>query len=451
MASFRNEVAECKSWYNETMIDFYKGRVETALNKNNMFYSAVSAGARIDTSGLAREMVDTLTDVIFKRGFEVKNYGFNTYQEEVKDAVVEMLKTGEGILKANINLGELVITVKDPEQVELLFDSKGGIEEIIFITYLDRAFRLQEHYGNGYIRALLFKDDKRVDLTSHRETASLPDNYDFSNIYQGKLAWILKARKNPIHKGRGQSIYKHKIDTFDILDETLSQLGDSIRKSRTITYIPPSMLARDTETGRIRKPDAFIGNFIIGSGTGGTDSNAKAQVEKADIKADQYINTYEALTSKALEGILSPATLGLELGKNNSAETVQEKEKITDGTRSNIINAITPTLEEFYQVIELILTYFIDEAGLSPLSEYSTSEYIVLEGENPALNQDIEVFIPEYFDDKTIKDIDVLSKAYALGGISAEMYCELLYGDRFTKEEIQAEVLRLQQAKAEQF
>ena len=85
------------------------------------------------------------------------------------------------------------------------------------------------------------------------------------------------------------------------------------------------------------------------------------------------------------------------------------------------------------------------------MAEYSTSEYVVLEGNNPALNEQIEVFIPEYFDDKTIKDIDVLSKAYALGGISAQMYCNLLYGDRFTEEEIQAEVLRLQEAKAEQF
>ena len=58
---------------------------------------------------------------------------------------------------------------------------------------------------------------------------------------------------------------------------------------------------------------------------------------------------------------------------------------------------------------------------------------------------------PEYFEDKTIKDIDTLSKAYALGGISAQMYCQLLYADRFTEEEIQAEVLRLQQAKAELF
>jgi len=208
------------------------------------------------------------------------------------------------------------------------------------------------------------------------------------------------------------------------------------------------MLPRDTSTGKILKPDSFLGNYIIGSKDG---ENQKAQVEKSDVRASQYVETLDMLTSKALEGIISPATMGLELGKNNSAESVREKEKITEATRSGIINEITPTLERFYQVVDTIFTYFIDEEGLSPLSEESNEDFIILSGDNPELRQEIEVFFPEYFDDKILTGIDVLSKAYNLGAISPEMYCKLLYGDNFTKEEIDKEVERLIQQKAEVF
>lgn len=448
MADYRQQVRECKAWYDETMAEYYKREVETSITKNKMFYSCVSDNARVDSAGTARQIVDTLADVVLKKGYEVKEYLFNTYEKQVGEAIVEMLKTGEGILKINISGGELIIDVKDGENVELIFDDKKYLSEIIFLTYIDRQFRIQEHYGDGYIQTRLFKDNKEVPLTSHKKTMYLSSTYDYSNIYQGKLAFILKSKNDPLHFGRGQSVFKHKIDTLDIIDETLSQLGDSIRSSRTITYIPSSMLPRDTSTGKILKPDSFLGNYIIGSKDG---ENQKAQVEKSDVRASQYVETLDMLTSKALEGIISPATMGLELGKNNSAESVREKEKITEATRSGIINAITPTLEMFYQVVDLILTYFIDEAGLSPLAEGSTEDYIILSGDNPELRTEIEVFFPEYFDDKILTGIDALSKAYSLGAISPEMYCKILYGDNFTKEEVEQEVQRLIQQKAEVF
>ena len=390
-----------------------------------------------------------MTNVVFSKGYEIKNYDLERYEYQVKDAVTKMLVSGEGVLKASITNGELYVYVADAQKVEYVRDGHTGeVIETVFETHVKDDYELYEYYGNGYIRTSLVKNDKAVPLSTIEETAFLPEYYDFSNVYQGQLCWTLKAIQHPKYRNRGQSIFKNKIDVMDIIDETISQLGDSVRSSRTMTYLPPNMIPRDPQTGRLVEPNKFLGTFIIGS----KDSESgKAQIEKAKVNADEYNSTLELLTSKALDGIISPATMGLELGKNNSAESVREKEKITESTRSRIIEAITPELERFYQVVDLLLTYVIDQEGRTAVTELSTNENVILLGDNPPLRDDIKVFFPDYFDDKVFTNIASLAQAYSLNAISPEMFVELMYGDSFTEEEKAAEVLRLQQAKAEVF
>ena len=67
--------------------------------------------------------------------------------------------------------------------------------------------------------------------------------------------------------------------------------------------------------------------------------------ERADIPCDAYAATYTAALEQCLQGLISPATLGVDLKKRDNAEAQREKEKVTLYTRARIVEALQECLK----------------------------------------------------------------------------------------------------------
>lgn len=52
-----------------------------------------------------------------------------------------------------------------------------------------------------------------------------------------------------------------------------------------------------------------------------------------------------------LQGLVSPATLGIDVGKMSSADAQREKKDVTGNTRNTITNALEKALPELIEVI----------------------------------------------------------------------------------------------------
>ena len=69
-------------------------------------------------------------------------------------------------------------------------------------------------------------------------------------------------------------------------------------------------------------------------------------LQQAAFYAEQYNATYITALDLALQGLISPSTLGIDTKKLDNAEAQREKEKTTLYTRQQIIDALSDTLRE---------------------------------------------------------------------------------------------------------
>jgi hypothetical protein len=59
-----------------------------------------------------------------------------------------------------------------------------------------------------------------------------------------------------------------------------------------------------------------------------------------------------------INGVMSPATLGIDISKRDNAEAQREKEKVTIFTRNGIIDTETPILKDLCDNTSKIFTAF---------------------------------------------------------------------------------------------
>jgi hypothetical protein len=152
----------------------------------------------------------------------------------------------------------------------------------------------------------------------------------------------------------------------------------------------------------------------------------KITTSSAEIKHDSYMATYASALDLCLQGVMSPATLGVDVKKLDNAEAQREKEKVTLYTRDAIIEALQPSLEKLVEAT--IKAYY----------------------------RSIEATVPEYTVDITWQDyanpsfesqIETIGKGKQSGILSIEACVDELYGDSRDDEWKKEEVARL---KAEQ-
>ena len=230
--------------------------------------------------------------------------------------------------------------------------------------------------------------------------------------------------------GYGRSIFTGKIDLFDDLDQALSQSSNAVRLSTPIEYIDEEYLERD-KNGLPKKPKAYDRKYVMMKGQKNGDGLATGQpvqITQPSIEFSRYSDHAVQILLQILNGILSPATLGIDIAKKDNAAAQREKEKVTIFTRNALINGEERILRSLMEQM-LMAKEFMDTGAVSVHS------------------YDISVKFNEFADDSFENKLEALGKAYDMEEISTDMYLNKLYGDTLSEEERAAEKEFLESAR----
>ena len=230
--------------------------------------------------------------------------------------------------------------------------------------------------------------------------------------------------------GYGRSIFTGKIDLFDDLDQALSQSSNAVRLSTPIEYIDEEYLERD-KNGLPKKPKAYDRKYVMMKGQKNGDGVATGQpvqITQPSIEFSRYSDHAVQILLQILNGILSPATLGIDIAKKDNAAAQREKEKVTIFTRNALINGEERILRSLMEQM-LMAKEFMDTGAVS------------------VHTYDISVKFNEFADDSFENKLEALGKAYDMEEISTDMYLNKLYGDTLSEEERAAEKEFLESAR----
>lgn len=226
--------------------------------------------------------------------------------------------------------------------------------------------------------------------------------------------------------GPGRSIFTGKIDLFDDLDQTLSQAANSVRRSTTMEYFNSDYLERDENTGMPKQPHAYDRKYSVYTGQKDADGSSTSadpvQVTQPQINFTQYTDHAIQLMMQIINGVMSPATLGIDISKRDNAEAQREKEKVTIFTRNGIIDTETPILKDLCS--QLLAAYEFMRDGKITVSDY-----------------DISVKFSEFADDSFENKLEKLSQAFDAQNMSEKMFMQKLYGnENLSKDDYEAEL-----------
>lgn len=444
--SYEGNVMKNRIWYRgepSELDQFFKNMALDQVSKSRFWAAVPSENLNIRKmhSGLPAIIVETLADIIASdiNSIDMEEIQAETWEEISKDnkfnklikqAIVETLVAGDGAFKITIDTDLTpypILEYYSGERVDYTV-KRGRLQEVLFLTdytVKNKNYRLIESFGKGYIK------NKLVDERGNEVPLSLVPGLEelkdvtFDNSFM--MAVPMKYFESQKWSGRGKSIFDNKTDSFDALDEIISQWIDAIRAGRVQKYIPEDLIPKNPNNGELMKPNPFDNQFIKLGSSLAEDDKSKVDMLQPEIRYQAFIESYAKALDMCLQGIISPATLGIDLKKLDNAEAQREKEKTTLYTRKKIIDELQEVLYELINVI---------------FKTYNTMN-------NKACIEDIEVTINfgEYaspsFDDK----VETVGKAKTFGVMSIEQCVEELYGDTWTEEEKEEEVKRL---KAEQ-
>ncbi|WP_460292591.1 capsid protein [Clostridium tertium] len=433
-----------KLWYRGEAYEleqFFKNISSDPVNKAR-FWSAVPSenlSIRKIHSGMPAMIADRLSDIVVADidSIEVTGEDANKIWEEIRkdnkfdddigDVLTKVLVAGDGAFKLSIDTDISkypIIEFFEADRVEYVA-KRGRLQEVKFFTYYNKdnkRYKLIESYGKGYVRYTLVDDrDNEAPLSTLPETMDLLDvefNGDFI------MAVPLMFFKSPKWDGRGKSIFDSKSDSFDALDEVISQWIDAIRDGRVQKYIPEDLIPKNPDTGQLMKPNSFDNKFIkIGSSLA-EDSKNEIDMKQADIKYEAYVESYANAIDMCLQGIISPSTLGIDLKKTDNAEAQREKEKTTLYTRNKMVDMLT-------EVIPYLVKIVLKTNDV--LNKKTPGEY------------EATIEFGEYASPSFDTVVEIVGKAKSYGIMSIEKAVDELYGDTMTDEEKAIEVQRVKE------
>ena len=127
-----------------------------------------------------------------------------------------------------------------------------------------------------------------------------------------------------------------------------------------------------------------------------------------------------------LQGLVSPATLGIDVGKMQSADAQREKKDVTGNTRNTITAALEKALPELVSAV---------------LKTYDNMQ------EKPPRTYQVAVTFGEYGAPDFDSRVETVGKASAYGIMSVETQVEELWGSSKEDDWKAAEVKRIMQEK----
>lgn len=389
-------------------------------------------------SGLPKLIIKTIINTVLTdySGDDCTDDYWKAVKEEnhfdddmLKELLADVMCVGDGAIKINYDADvsdKAILEWVDGSKIDFIYN-RGKLVELVFKSYHEEnktTYLLEEHYGYGYIKYKLFKDDKEEALNRVQELLKLKDiTFDKSVMF----AIPIILNKSAKYKGRGESIFEGKYDSFDSLDEIISQWLDAVRAGRVKTYIPEDLLPKDIDTGEIIMGNPFDNRFIAKGTTGGEKDENKIEVVQPTIPTENYLQSYITFLDLCLQGIISPSTLGIDNKKLDNAEAQREKEKTTLYTRGLIISVLMKFIPNVINTV--IKTNAIMIQKLLPENKKITTKFG--EYNNPSFEAQVET----------------VAKAKQNGIMSIEQSVDELYGDTKDKEWKKEEVSRI---KAEQ-
>lgn len=316
-------------------------------------------------TGIPKVIVDTLTNIVTRdlndidfekiehrdvwETVELENNLGDLCSQAIQDALV----IGDGAWKISLDdsLSKYPILEWYPGDRVDFKRERGRIKEIIFSDeYHEKNahYTLKQICGFGYVDYRLYKGDTEVELSELKETEQLqPVSFDSS--FMMAVPFMISASER--WRGRGASIFESKTDNFDALDESWSQWVHAMRASRPIRYVPDTCIKRDETNGKMLKPNPFDNQFIEVASDMSERAENRITTEQPNFPAENYNNTLITALDFALQGLISPSTLGIDVKKLDNAEAQREKEKATLYTRNNIIEAFAPMYKKLIDTV----------------------------------------------------------------------------------------------------
>lgn len=274
----------------------------------------------------------------------------NNFPDLVGSAVAETLVTGDGAFKVSLDpevSDRPLLEFWGADRVEYV-RRHGRVCEVHFLSPVgERGRLLKEIYRPGSVRYVLLDGDKELPLTAEDDTAELqPVTFDGDFMLAVPLQFWPSSR----WRGRGRSIYDSKTDAFDAHDEIISQWMDAVRAGRVQKYIPECLIPHAEEDGSLRRVNAFGSQFVKVMTDQRENAENKIDTIQPEIRYEAFLASYTSTLDMCLQGIMSPATLGIDVGKMSSAEAQREKKDITGMTRNAITDALEKALPLLAQV-----------------------------------------------------------------------------------------------------
>lgn len=431
------EVLRSQLWYRGDADELHQFFHQLDRSNGGFWASAPgSSKVRKIHSGLPAIIADTLAYIVISDldTIEVNSSIWEDIEQEtefrkkVKSAVIDALICGDGAFKISVD-GDIsrypMVEFVSGDKVEFE-ETHGVVTAVIFkdiITENSRRYELRERYGKGYVETRLFDmSGQEYALETIPGLENIPQTVTFDGDFM--LAVPLKFYDSEKYKGRGKSIFDGgKSDCFDALDEVISQWLDAIRAGRVQKYIPEALLPRNPDNGSITQLNSFGTEFIaIGSPLGDGDANSQIQVVQPDIKYDAFVSSYSHALLMCLQGLVSPATLGIDVGKMASADAQREKKDVTGNTRNTITGELEKVLPEL--IAAVLRTYDL-------MCEKSPGEY------------DASVSFGEYGAPDFDSRVETVGKAAQYGIMSIEKQVQELWGSSMDENEQAAEVERI--------
>lgn len=435
---FMTDVIRSQLWYRGDSSELFQffHQIDGGVNS---FWGSVPNNEKIRKihSGLPAIIADTLAYIV-KSDFDDVKINRADWKEISKQidfenligkAVCNTLVDGDGAFKISVDTDISSFPIVDfvgADKVRYSY-RRGILNEVVFMTDYNiksSVYRLEEHYGKGYIRSILY-DSKgnEISLKNVPELTKIPRYIKFDGDYI--MAVPLKFYVSKKYSDRGKSIFDGgKSDCFDALDEVVSQWWDAIRAGRVQKYIPECMIPRNYTDGSLKPINSFGTDFItVEQPISETAERPKIEVIQPDIKYEAFVNAYTNCLLMCLQGLVSPATLGIDVGKMQSADAQREKKDVTGNTRNTITSALENALPN---LIEAIL-YTYDNMRKFPLQK--CGEITVSFGEYGAPDFDSRV--------------ETIGKACTYGIMSVKTQIEELWGSSKDENWKQAEVQRI--------
>ena len=439
-------------------------------NKKSYFWAVSSTENDIKRthSGQPRNIVDTLVDIIGLPNIFLGDPNLKDIDKRLKDILEEnnfdrillqkarplTLVEGWGAWKINWDKSfsdNPVLLYYRADAVDFVFrnsrliaiiykdcyQGEKGNNYILFETrrvekreIKDDATGLKSTVPCLIIEKELFKITGQSEVLVKMNLTDLPQLRDTEESiivtnYNSFLGWPSIIYEDNHEDVYGRSIYTGKIDLFDDLDQCHSQSANTVRRSTTIEYFNTQYLEKDEDTGMPKMPKAFDRKYIAykggRSGDGTFDNTGPVQAVQPRLDFTSYDVEEQNILINILSGIMSPATLGIDVAKKDNAAAQREKEKVTIFTRNTVIYEETKIFKHLAN--DLLVAWELMHKGVITCKSY-----------------DVNVQYEEFADASFENKLETVLTGWQSGIMSTETALRYLHGNRLGEKMFQKEL-----------